>query len=238
LQEGSAIEPTPAQKARYERVRQILEQHKVPTLSQPLYIDDDEAVTLREPDEVAGRVLALSAVTSLADNGPRYEALALIERGGLREAVSPQERRFLESDPTDPDLARKLLWRLECLWVLLWALGDIDDLGWPGGWSDVARMVELLRQRETDPEFFQRARLRTKAEILDAVQLTLLVHWAVRDAWVHKSNVPEDLDWSGEAPMIPVTECSATGVVAERHHALNWLIRFGGAEWDQVDTPT
>jgi hypothetical protein len=30
----------------------------------------------------------------------------------------------------------------------------------------------------------------------------------------------------------------AFAVVQERHVALNWLIRFEGAEWDQVDTPT
>ncbi len=28
------------------------------------------------------------------------------------------------------------------------------------------------------------------------------------------------------------------GVVFERHHALNWLTRFGDAEWDDVETPT
>jgi hypothetical protein len=28
------------------------------------------------------------------------------------------------------------------------------------------------------------------------------------------------------------------GVIQERHHALNWLVRFEDAEWDDVDTPT
>ena len=28
------------------------------------------------------------------------------------------------------------------------------------------------------------------------------------------------------------------GVVMERHHALNWLTGFHGADWDDVDTPT
>jgi hypothetical protein len=28
------------------------------------------------------------------------------------------------------------------------------------------------------------------------------------------------------------------GVVAERHYALNWLVRYGDADWDDVDTPT
>jgi hypothetical protein len=29
-----------------------------------------------------------------------------------------------------------------------------------------------------------------------------------------------------------------TGVVAERHYALNWLVRDGDAEWDDVKTAT
>ena len=28
------------------------------------------------------------------------------------------------------------------------------------------------------------------------------------------------------------------GVVKERHHTLNWLVRFEDADWDDVDTPT
>lgn len=38
--------------------------------------------------------------------------------------------------------------------------------------------------------------------------------------------------------MVPVTQSAAVGVVAERHHALNWLVRFMDADWDDVDTPT
>jgi hypothetical protein len=38
--------------------------------------------------------------------------------------------------------------------------------------------------------------------------------------------------------MMPVQGCPTTGVVAERHHALNWLVCFGDADWDDVDTPT
>jgi hypothetical protein len=29
-----------------------------------------------------------------------------------------------------------------------------------------------------------------------------------------------------------------TGAIAEQYHALNWPIRFGDADWHDVDTPT
>lgn len=237
LPEGEPYQPTPAQRARYERVAAELSRRRVPTLSGALYIDDDAAVTLREPEAVARRALVLGAVTYLADGGDRATARSRIERHDLWPAVSPTERQFLEADESDPDLARTLLWRLEGLWVLAWALGDLE-LGWPNGFCDVPRLTGTVMDYEDREDFLAAARLRPKAEILDAQQLTLLQHWAVRDAYIHKRPIPTDLDWTGTAEMTPVAGNPVTGVVAERHHALNWLVRFGDADWDDVDTPT
>jgi hypothetical protein len=237
LPEGEPFRPTPNQAARYARVREELARRKVPTLSYGLYVDDDEAVTLREPGEVAQRVLVLSAVVCLADGGERRKAVERIEKAGLCPAVSPEEKQFLEAKETDPVQARKLLWRVEGEWALAWALGGVE-LGWPAGFCDVTGLGRLVNGYTADPGFLGNAQLRPKAEILDAVQLTMLIHWAVRDAFVHDRAVPADLDWSGKAKMMPVRGCPAVGVVAERHHALNWLVRFGDAGRDDVDTPT
>jgi hypothetical protein len=237
LPEGERLQPTPNQQARYERVQTLLASHKVPKLEYPLSIDDDAAVTLREPAEVARRALVLSAVTFRADGGARAEAVAMLERHDLWAEASPEEAKFLGAEQADPEAARQLLWRLEGLWLLAWALGDVD-LDWPGQMCDVPRLVEVMRGREADPDFIAKAALRPKADILDAQQLTLLIHWAVRDAWVHRRNVPENLDWAEPAAMVSVEQSAAGGVVAERHHALNWLTRFGNADWDDVDTPT
>jgi hypothetical protein len=237
LPEGEPYQPTPNQSARYERAAILLAIRKVPTYWHPLYVADDAAVTLRAPEEVARRALVLSAVTFLADGGARDEAVAMIERRDLWAAASPEEAEFLRAEQADPEAARKLLWRLEALWVLAWALGDLE-LDWPEQMCDVPRLVEVMLKHEDDPDFIAKAKLRPKAEILDATQLLMLIHWAVRDAWVHNRNVPENLDWESPSGMVPVPQSAAGGVVAERHHALNWLIRYGDADWDDVDTPT
>ncbi len=237
LPEREPYRPTPAQEARYKRVLEELARRRVPTLRGALFVDDDDAVTLREPAEVARRALVLLAVTILADGGPREEVLKIIEDRDLWPHVSPKERAFLEAEPTDPDQARRFLWHLERLWVLAWALGEVE-LGWPTGFCDVPRLTRLLSEHATDPNYVANARLRPKAEILDAEQLTMLIHWAIRDAYIHKRPAPANLDWSSDAPMVPVTQSAAVGVVAERHHALNWLVRFMDADWDDVDTPT
>jgi hypothetical protein len=237
LPEDEPFPATPDQQARFERVREILAVRKVPTLEYPLYIDDDATVTLRTPAEVARRALVLSAVTFRAEGGDRDEAMAMMERHDLLAEASPEEMELLRAQTPDSESARKLLWRLEALWMLTWALGDVE-LDWPEQFCNVPRLVEITRAHEDDPDFIGNAKLRSKAEILDAVQLTMLIHWAVRDAWVHQRIVPENLDWERPAEMVPVPQNKAGGVVAERHHALNWLIRYGGADWDDVDTPT
>jgi hypothetical protein len=144
---------------------------------------------------------------------------------------------LLESEEADPDLACKLLWRLEGLWVLAWALGELE-LPWPAGFCDVSRLTANVLDCESRSDFVDNAALRPKAEILDTLELTLLQRWAVPDAFLHQREIPMDLDWTGEAEMMPVRDCPTTGAVAERHHALNWLVRFGDADWDDVDTPT
>jgi hypothetical protein len=121
--------------------------------------------------------------------------------------------------------------------VLVWALGDLE-LNWPTGFCDVPRLTKTVMGYEKQLDFVTAATLRPKAEILDAVQLTMLQHWAIRDAYIHKRPIPADLDWTGKAEMQPVTGAPVTGAVAERHHAINWLTRLNDADWDDVDTPT
>jgi hypothetical protein len=237
LPAGEMYQPTPTQQERYERAANILAVHGVPTPEFALHLADDAAVTLREPAEVAKRALVLSALTFLAGGGPHEQAVEMIYRHELEADASPEEAQFLNAPTVDPDEARRLLWRLEGLWVLAWALGKLE-LDWPGQMCDVPHLVKVVNACQADPHFLARARLRPKSQILDAVQLTMLIHWAVRDAWVHRRNVPDNLDWATPSQMVPVPESAAAGVVAERHHALNWLIRYGDADWDNVDTPT
>src|SRR5262249_29473489 len=60
-------QPTMARKGRFGRSRAQSQNYRVPMLDNPLYVLDDDAVTLREPAEVARRALVLSAVTLPAD---------------------------------------------------------------------------------------------------------------------------------------------------------------------------
>ena len=70
--------------------------------------------------------------------------------------------------------------------------------------------------------FIASAKLRNIEAILDETDKIYRIHWAVRDAQLNKKTVPAKLD---------------SGVVVERHYALNWLIWYAD-EWDEITTDT
>jgi hypothetical protein len=75
----------------------------------------------------------------------------------------------------------------------------------------------------SEEELLAHTHLRPTAAVLDALDLHLRLHWAARQARLDGNGGMKGLD---------------PGVVQERHHALNWLVRFEEADWDDVDTPT
>ena len=217
-----------------------LKQRRAPVYGGPLFVADDEQVRMQSPQEVARRTLVLWAVELRAEGVPQEEALGLINRLDLWDSVSPEEKRFLEDENPDPNESRALVWRIEAIWVTLWALGYIDQLDWPSGMCDVPKLVEILKPLEANPEFISGAKLRSKAEIMDAQDLIMRIHWAIRDAHlVRDGMIPENLDWSGDGPMVSIDMSAAVGVVEQRHYVLNWLVNYlDPKDWDNVDTPT
>ncbi len=215
-----------------------LKKRHVPVYQGPLFVDDD--ATIRSPQDAARRVLVLWAVELRAEGVPQKEARQIIDHLSLWEFVSPKERQFLDDPNPSPKECQALVWRLESLWVLLWALGYVEELDWPSGMCDVKRLAGILGPREADPTFITHAKLRDKDKLVDAQDLTMRIHWAIRDAYLHQGGmIPEKLDWSGDPEYMPVTIAAVVGVVEQRHHTLNWLVdSLENENWDHVDTST
>jgi hypothetical protein len=68
--ESKDWKPTPRQVDRYERTKKKLQERKVPHLTYPLYIEDEDEVTLREGPKVARRILVLG----MSSKEPRERA--------------------------------------------------------------------------------------------------------------------------------------------------------------------
>lgn len=194
--------------------------HLPPLVSEP-------ELRLRTGGQVAGRALALLVVAVRAESAANGEGAIPVTELQRRtpaafDHLSPKERDFLGQEAPAQDVLPQFTWRYEALFLLEWALGLIDTLPFPAGICDVSLTVRTLMKADAT-KLIGDGRLRPASEILDALDLHYRLHWAARQAWTTKSAPPPGIE--GE-------------VIMERHHALNWLVRFEETDWDDVSTPT
>jgi hypothetical protein len=133
--------------------------------------------------------------------------------------ASPAERAFLGDEAPDEQAIINMVWRYEALGALMWSIQLLPELPLPTALVDVPLVARTMLQLDTS----KAVALRPTSEILDAFDMTFRLHWATTNARIKGEPPPANLD---------------PGVVMERHHAFNWLVRFEGAEWDDVQTPT
>jgi hypothetical protein len=171
---------------------------------------------------VARRASALVTVAARAEGLEQQRAIQFLQAWGLWDAASPHEQAFL-SNPHPAETERiQSLWRYECLWVMLWALGHVESLGLPSCVCDVRRAVKTVTGTSTDV-FIGKSNLRPHREILDEADFIYRCHWAVKDAQANGAPIPAGMD---------------PGVVIERHVALNWLRAYHSQPWDNVTPDT
>ena len=203
----------------------------IPVIEHLPAIEESREVTLRAVDEVARRAIALCIV---AVRGECVGAGDMTpgEIGDLQNMITarfdadgfftPNEMKFLLDDTKDLHVATQFSWRYECLNVMLWALGFVDELTFPSNICDVAGIVHIIQQHETFADFLSSATIRGKEEILDQADLIYRYNWACVDARINGREM----------------NFVSPSVVLERHHALNWLINYCEQPWDDVSTDT
>ena len=113
------------------------------------------------------------------------------------------------------------MWQYEPLFVMLWALGYEEELFFPDHICDVPGITQVMRERDSMEALLKGAKLRSGKELLDAADMIFRLDWACVDTRIHGLPAPAGMD---------------SGVVMERHKALNWLVC--GDEWDKVDIST
>ena len=181
-------------------------------------IESADEVEPREPLAIARRAVCLMIVSAKSEL-ERDEIDGLIEDFGVRAFFTPQERAYLtESNPSDRDQIQ-FSWRVEAAWVLLWSLGFVPNLGLPLDQISPGEAIDILEKHGVQGLAENPIRPSIE-EILDQADLIYLAHWAIRQ--FGEDGTPLDDD-----------------VTPERHHALNWLIRYDeDAAWDDITTDT
>ncbi len=197
---------------------------EVPATLPPVVSDAE--VHLRSPEAVALRCLSLLVVsikgsTAAAGEDIPLETLKELYPLGFRD-LTPSEKAFLLAPHPDEPTNIAFSWRYEALLILLWSLGHVSKLELPTTMCE-GTVGDDLDGEQNQIKFVNSARLRPLDKILDAYDIHYRLHWATTDARINEREMPAGL---------------MDGVVAERHYAFNWLVRFEDAAWDNVTTPT
>ena len=180
---------------------------------------------VRTANEVARRALALFAVVGLALGAERSEVLDWLKENDLWAELTPMELGFVDT----PNPSRKQIinasWFSERLIVLVWALGAVDRLPPADEQCDTSVFQDVLPPYADVgvPVFIARAKLRTDQELIAMADTILDFHWMARDAKLNNRPPKQPVD---------------TEIIQERHHAINWVIGYDGATWDEVTTDT
>ena len=142
----------------------------------------DDQVTLRTPEQVMQRLVALWAVAGKAMVGKESGYAAYIVRHKLQHWLSPAERRFiLDKRPSTRDNVN-FSWQLEALFFVAWSAGLLDADAIPETESSIEPIMGLFPQAGELPERLMAAiTMRAKSGILDRADLLYRLDWAVRE---------------------------------------------------------
>ena len=208
---------------RKHRTNEFLKNFKVPILEHLPLVEDFSEAQFRDEKDVAERCVILYGIIFVVHGeASGNEMIEYFKEFALWEKVSPKEKKFLKNK--NPGKQDKIdhSWKIESLNVLLWSLQKFDELELPLEMCSFEH-IEDLPDLNVDPSaWIEKARLRNQEEILNQVDLIYRIHWATRDAELNNKPVPGGFD---------------SGVVFERHYALNWLVMYA-EQWDDITTDT
>ncbi len=187
--------------------------------------DDIEPDVIRSPQAVARRAVVLFSIIGLAAGAPKSEVTEWLRKEGLATELAPSEQRFVAAPHPSGNDVILTSWLSERLVVLCWALGLLERLPEPGEQSDNSVLQGILPPfAETEvSDFITSAKLRADRELVAMADTILHLHGAARCAKLN-----------GTPPHVPVD----IEIIQERHLAINWVIGYDSAEWDEVTADT
>lgn len=219
--------------ARKARSMEILRREGIPFIRRLPCIEPEGMAKVRSREEIARRaacvffdaVCAWNVIEAGEDRYPETadHFLTIIQSWELEDALSGEERKLLTGEG-DARTIQAASWRMEAFVVLAWALGRVSSLGIPRGQfqGDLYQFFPSVRP-SSYKKFASWSRRRPEGEILDEADLIYRIRWATEEARIHGDPPPAGID---------------TDVALERHAALNWLIGYGGEDWDHIALDT
>ena len=189
-------------------------------------VEPASQITCPSLEETAKRALAIMGVAiyseCLLDEKQGVEKaqnflMDYIDNNNTQDYFSPREWRYLHDTAPDRKEVLSFLRQYESLYVVEWALGLVEELGFPDHPCNPADLVKSLRNGTSISKIMAKSRPKSPRELLDACDLISCLEWSCINARHHELPEPAGMK---------------TGVVREWHKALNWLTGHG--QWDEV----
>ena len=116
---------------RKKRSEELLKTQGIPINPSLPAIESEEETTPRSAKDIAKRAVGLCAVALRGEDLKQQEVISLLNGKDVLASATPEEKKFLlKKKPARQEMIN-FKWRYESLWVLLWALGHLEDLGTP-----------------------------------------------------------------------------------------------------------
>ncbi|MGB5412207.1 MAG: DUF4272 domain-containing protein [Woeseiaceae bacterium] len=187
-------------------------------------LDDsfEEDWDTRSSREIRRRSLVLFGLVRMANGEDGHGIYQWLVDQDVESAIAPEEKRILISAHLSDKDQINASWRVEALEVMLWALNELPDLSPLSGQCDSSRIQDVFALiLSNTSDFLDKDEMRSEGEIYEQQEAIENHNWTIRDARIHGRPQPKDLD---------------SGVVEEKHYALNWILF--GEDWDEVLTDT
>lgn len=192
----------------------------------PLVWEDGDEVELRSRLQLETRVAVLHVILTAVFGAPRELTLGWLERNDLTDALTVDEKQYLETHQGNHD---EYSLHLEAEWALAWILGVADELD-PTQYAGEG-LTNWAPDLSAD-EPFEQWRLRSPVQIRqpDEVAALLDLHYC--------------LDWGMAQAMrdqTPLPGVTQPYVIGQRRWALEWATVFSGPHhgdppaWNEVE---
>ena len=211
-----------------ESIARLIE-NSIPYIEHLPVIESVDEACIRSAEEIAKRAITCLLTIQVACdiNNNHYDLetkdffIGLLNQYAVADQLTAKETAILNGQASPQDVIN-MMWKYESYWILLWALGIVDELKYPDQVADCDFAIQAVSSCDSFETFMQKTKLRDIEQILDEADLIYRYDWACVEARLKQQSTPASLNAS---------------VVLERHAALNWLIQYD-ADWDQPDVNT
>lgn len=223
------IEEEPEDIERRQKSIAILKEKNIPYLEKLKCAVYEKECDIWSEEEIINRLTAIFAtsikgeISHIDDFEEKFKIMlkALENNYNVSKNFTIEEKLYINDFNCTEQDNINFSWKYECIAVLLWSL-SLYNLNEPTDVCDVPEIANLLWSNNTK-SLLQKAKLKSKQEILDLQDLILRYHWACVEARINNKSLPQ------------LNE----EVVSEWHYALNWLVKaYGIKNWDKVEVHT